>query len=263
MIDRLRLVFKFRVQEKTPCEEDTSEKRERERFRQHRTDAKVEETGQNASMDKQMTLSALTDELPQARTRKNSFWSRRKYHPVERVGGARQAVLLCGRARQQALRVETMRGYLLQELYDLADMAAMNEIIDSRAFSEFCGIDSSNQVPDGDTIGRFCVLLVRHDLQIFPGVKGYPTDGVENECSDRLRADVVHVQSPGWIRYSEQQQKCRGLFYPQRALCFCQTLGRVAAVVIHPPSAIGVIEKLGQRIGFTHGVGAPRFPEEV
>jgi IS5 family transposase len=53
----------------------------------------------------------------------------------------------------------------LQELYDLADMAVMNEVIDSRAFSEFCGVDSSNQVPDGDIIGRFRALLVEHGLQ--------------------------------------------------------------------------------------------------
>jgi len=44
-------------------------------------------------------------------------------------------------------------------------MATMNEIIDSRAFSEFCGIDSSNQVPDGDTIGRFRALMNEHGLQ--------------------------------------------------------------------------------------------------
>ena len=58
-----------------------------------------------------------------------------------------------------------LRIHLLQELYDLADMAVMNEVIDSRAFSEFCGVDSSNQVPDGDTIGRFRALLVKHGLQ--------------------------------------------------------------------------------------------------
>ena len=58
-----------------------------------------------------------------------------------------------------------LRIHVLQELYDLADMAAMNEVIDSRAFSWFCGVDSSNQVPDGDTIGRFRALLVEHELQ--------------------------------------------------------------------------------------------------
>lgn len=44
-------------------------------------------------------------------------------------------------------------------------MATMMEIIDSRAFSEFCGVDSSNQIPDGDTIGRFRALLVKNSLQ--------------------------------------------------------------------------------------------------
>lgn len=58
-----------------------------------------------------------------------------------------------------------LRLYLLQNLYDLADEATAVEVIDSRAFSDFCGVDSSNQVPDGDTIGRFRNLLTRNDLQ--------------------------------------------------------------------------------------------------
>ena len=58
-----------------------------------------------------------------------------------------------------------LRIYLVQNLYDLSDMGTMTEVIDSRAFSDFCGVDSSNQVPDGDTIGRFRALLVEHGLQ--------------------------------------------------------------------------------------------------
>ena len=54
---------------------------------------------------------------------------------------------------------------MLQNLYDLSNMGTKYEVIDSRAFSEFCGVDSSNQVPDGDTIGRFRALLVEHGLQ--------------------------------------------------------------------------------------------------
>ena len=52
-------------------------------------------------------------------------------------------------------------------------MAAMNEIIDSRAFSAFCGVDSSNQIPDGDTIGRFRNILNEHHMQeeLFEDVK--------------------------------------------------------------------------------------------
>ena len=54
-----------------------------------------------------------------------------------------------------------LRLYLLQNLYDLSDEATAAEAIDSRAFSDFCGVDSSNQVPNGDTIGRFRNLLVK------------------------------------------------------------------------------------------------------
>ena len=58
-----------------------------------------------------------------------------------------------------------LRIYLIQNLYDLADEATVNEVIDSRAFSDFCGVESSNQVPDGDTLGRFRNLLIKNDLQ--------------------------------------------------------------------------------------------------
>ena len=61
---------------------------------------------------------------------------------------------------------ETMlRLYLPQNLYDLSDEATAAEAIDSRAFSDFCGIDSSNQVLDGDTVGRFRHLPVKSGLQ--------------------------------------------------------------------------------------------------
>lgn len=58
-----------------------------------------------------------------------------------------------------------LRIYLIQNLYNLADEATVAEVIDSRAFSGFCGVDSSNQVTDGDTLGRFRNLLIKHNLQ--------------------------------------------------------------------------------------------------
>lgn len=45
--------------------------------------------------------------------------------------------------------------HLLQKFYDLSDMEAMNKVIDSRAFSDFCGVHLPNQVPTEDTIGNF------------------------------------------------------------------------------------------------------------
>jgi len=58
-----------------------------------------------------------------------------------------------------------VRLFILQNLYNLSDEGTVAEVIDSRAFSEFCRVDSSNQVPDGDILGRFRHLLMKHGLQ--------------------------------------------------------------------------------------------------
>ena len=58
-----------------------------------------------------------------------------------------------------------LRIFLLQNLYDMADDKTVAEVIDSRAFSDFCGVDSSNQVPSGDTLGRFRNLLIQNGIQ--------------------------------------------------------------------------------------------------
>ena len=58
-----------------------------------------------------------------------------------------------------------LRIFLLQNLYDLVDMKVMTEVIDSRAFSNFCGVGSPKEVPNGDTIGRFRNLLEKNGLQ--------------------------------------------------------------------------------------------------
>ena len=58
-----------------------------------------------------------------------------------------------------------LRIYLLQNLYALSDEGFVAEVIDSRAFSEFCCMDSSNQLPNGDILGRFRNLLIRSSLQ--------------------------------------------------------------------------------------------------
>ena len=58
-----------------------------------------------------------------------------------------------------------LRIYVLQMLYNVADMAVAAEVIDSRAFSDFCGVTSINQVPNGDTIGRFRNILIDNGIQ--------------------------------------------------------------------------------------------------
>ena len=114
-----------------------------------------------------MTMSALSDELAQVRTKKKEFLAQ-----IERIVRWKEWLTLIqpcyykGERGNKPYPLETMlRLYLLQNLYDLSDEATAAEAIDSRAFSEFCGVDSSNQVPNGDTIGRFRNLLVKNGLQ--------------------------------------------------------------------------------------------------
>lgn len=59
-----------------------------------------------------------------------------------------------------------IRIYTIQNLYDLSDMAAAEQVIDSRAFSDFCCVNSPDEVPDGDTIGRFRNILAENGLQL-------------------------------------------------------------------------------------------------
>lgn len=118
-------------------------------------------------MKKQISLSTLNDELSQVRTKKKEFLEQ-----IERIvpwGEWINLIKPCyykGERGNKPYDLELMlRIYLIQNLYDLADEATVNEVIDSRAFSDFCGVESSNQVPDGDTLGRFRNLLIKNDLQ--------------------------------------------------------------------------------------------------
>ena len=118
-------------------------------------------------MDKQLTMSFLTDELAEVRTHKKEFLEQMdRLVPWGEWVKKIQPHYYKGERGNKPYDLELMlRIYVLQNLYDLADMAVMNEIIDSRAFSTFCGVDSSNQIPDGDTIGRFRNILIVHHLQ--------------------------------------------------------------------------------------------------
>ena len=114
-----------------------------------------------------MTLSAFSDELANVRTHKKEFLAQ-----IERIVPWGEWLELIkphyykGERGNKPYDLERMlRIYLIQNLYSLSDMATVAEVIDSRAFSEFCGVDSSNQVPDGDTLGRFRNLLIKHGLQ--------------------------------------------------------------------------------------------------
>lgn len=117
-------------------------------------------------MNKQMTLSLLTDELAQARSHKKEFLAiMNRVIPWSEWVAMVKPHYYKGERGNKPYDLELMlRIHILQKLYNLADGAVMDEIIDSRAFSQFCGVDSSNQVPDGDTIGRFRHILEKNHM---------------------------------------------------------------------------------------------------
>ena len=118
-------------------------------------------------MDKQMSLSAFSDELAQVRTKKKEFLTQ-----MDRIIPWGEWIALIrpcyykGERGNKPYDLERMlRIYMIQNLYNLSDLSTVAEVIDSRAFSDFCGVESSNQVPDGDTLGRFRNLLIQNNLQ--------------------------------------------------------------------------------------------------
>ena len=117
-------------------------------------------------MDKQLNLSFIHDELKEVKTHKREFLE--KMDAIMPWGQLYELVKPCyyeGARGNKPYDLELMlRIHLIQNLYDLSDEGTRNEIIDSRAFSDFCEVESSNQIPDGDTIGRFRNLLVRNQI---------------------------------------------------------------------------------------------------
>ena len=118
-------------------------------------------------MKNQITFTQLTDELLQAHTSKKEFLEK-----IERIipwGNWIEIIRPCyykGERGNKPYDIELMlRIFVLQNLYDLSDMRVMTEVIDSRAFSDFCRVDSPKQVPDGDTIGRFRDILIKNNIQ--------------------------------------------------------------------------------------------------
>ena len=109
-----------------------------------------------------MNLSFINDELKEVKTHKREFLEQ-----IERImpwGELEELVRPCyyeGKRGNKPYDLELMlRIHLLQNLYNLSDEGTRNEVIDSRAFSDFCGVESSNQIPDGDTIGSSAALCL-------------------------------------------------------------------------------------------------------
>lgn len=118
-------------------------------------------------MKKQLNLSILTDELLTVKTKKKEFLEQMdQIIPWKEWVQMVKPFYYKSKRGNKPYEIELMlRLYILQNLYNLSDMATVAEVIDSRSFSEFCYITSSNQVPDGDTLCRFRHILEKNNLQ--------------------------------------------------------------------------------------------------
>ena len=123
--------------------------------------------GINKSMNKQISLSNLEDELSQVRTKKKEFLEQiERIVPWNEWAAMIKPCYYKGERGNKPYDLGLMlRLYLIQNLYNLADEATVAEVTDSRAFSDFCGVESSNQIPDGDTLGRFEESVGKNELQ--------------------------------------------------------------------------------------------------
>jgi len=117
-------------------------------------------------MIKQTILAKTSDELGAARTSKKEFLEKiDAIIPWEEWKAIIEPCYYKGERGNKPYPLELMlRIYILQNLYDLADRKIMMEVLDSRAFSDFCGVTSPKEVPNGDTIGRFRNILVQEKL---------------------------------------------------------------------------------------------------
>lgn len=108
-----------------------------------------------------------SDAMLEARTNKREFLEKiDTLIPWEDWVSIIEPIYYKGKIGQKPYAIDLMlRIYMLQNLYDLSDMAAMNEVLDSRAFSDFCGVSTPEEVPNGDTIGRFRNILINNNIQ--------------------------------------------------------------------------------------------------
>ena len=146
-----------------------------------------------------MSLSGMSDELLEVRTKKKEFLEKiDRIVPFEDWIALIQPHYYKGERGNKPYDLERMlRIYLVQNLYNLSDMVTVAEVIDSRAFSDFCGVESSNQVPDGYTLRRF-----RNLPSVSPSSNQVP-DGdtlgrfrnllIENGLQEKLFAQVVSL----------------------------------------------------------------------
>lgn len=112
--------------------------------------------------EKQSENSISYDDLKEVQTRKKDFLEQiSRILPWDELSSIAQPCYNEIKFEDQRYELNLLlRIYLLQDIYKLTDDGIRNEIADSRAFSDFCGVESSDQIPDGNAIEQFRNLMI-------------------------------------------------------------------------------------------------------
>lgn len=99
-------------------------------------------------MNRQLTPASINDELSATGTGKKEFLKIiESIVPFAKWVSMIKSYYYKGERGNKPYDIELMlRIYILQNLYDLADMRIITEVIDGRVFSDFCGINTLDEV---------------------------------------------------------------------------------------------------------------------
>lgn len=106
------------------------------------------------------------DEMAEFKTRKKEFLEQiERIVPWGELEGLVKPCYYEGKRGNKPYDLKLMiRIYLLQTLYRLTDAEMRSELLDSRSFSDFCGVEFVKQIPDTNTIRRFRARLIKNGL---------------------------------------------------------------------------------------------------
>lgn len=138
-------------------------------------------------MNRQLTPASINDELSATGTGKKEFLKIiESIVPFAKWVSMIKSYYYKGERGNKPYDIELMlRIYILQNLYDLADMRIITEVIDGRVFSDFCGINTLDEVSSshGNSTVLSCLaitLSITNDEYITLPGKSYKQVGISN-----------------------------------------------------------------------------------
>ena len=160
-------------------------------------------------MDKQMTISAFSDELAQVRTKKKEFLDQ-----IERIVPWKEWLVLIqpcyykGERGNKPYPLETMlRIHCMQHWYNLSDGAMEDALYEIASMRLFARLSLDSALPDRTTIMNFRHLLEQHQLarQLFKTINRWLAEAGVMMTQGTL-VDATIIEAPSSTKNKEQQR---------------------------------------------------------